>query len=648
MSATASNEDQPGALLQTNQNRPLHLRILQINDVYELDNLPHFCTLVRHYQNQNNHPSLDAPPDQTLVVLAGDFLSPSLLSALDQGRSMVDVLNMCGVTHVCLGNHEADIEPTQLAQRIRHSNFVWLNTNVRDLDTKLDVTTLPHDVVLVQRGGSNINNVKRVGLLGLLTEDPGLYRPGAFAGATISPLLTTTETYLRDTMQSLDVDLVVPLTHQSMTDDRLFAHHFSGQVFPIVVGGHDHEPYDETHNESRILKTGCDATHVAVIDVFWDISTDDGIGSAAQPEIHVELVPTTTFDADPDVQSRVDCYRRVLVELERAKLFRFENWMSPTEVFSTVNNRLGYSTGSKVLTSILRRGMRAQCALMNAGGIRGNATYDGREWFTWSDLKSELPFPAELIAVELPGHVLQDAILYSRQGARQSPPVSSGGYLHTCDALEFANDDASDRIVSIQGQPFDLQKQYLCALPYQVFEGVDNQIPLLDWAQQQQSDLPSSERARPAKLVIVEMFAALLWLEMGSFADIDTNRDGVLTLEEIKSRVGTLFGEQVADLVAESVMDVADLSRTGTITPLDMAVVQFIATDMLNHVCTREELRVMEAVVSEVLGMRPTHEMVKRVVSELRSVLDLTGDGRINRDEAMQALGEIKRRSLLT
>jgi 2',3'-cyclic-nucleotide 2'-phosphodiesterase (5'-nucleotidase family) len=77
-------------------NHAVWLRILQINDVYELGNFPSFKTLVDE-KSQG--------PDKTLIILAGDFLAPSLLSSLDKGRGMVDTMMACGITHVCFGNH---------------------------------------------------------------------------------------------------------------------------------------------------------------------------------------------------------------------------------------------------------------------------------------------------------------------------------------------------------------------------------------------------------------------------------------------------------------------------------------------------------------------------------------------------------------
>ena len=42
----------------------------------------------------------------TITMLAGDFLVPSLLSSLDRGRGMIDMLNHVGgvgIQYVCIG-----------------------------------------------------------------------------------------------------------------------------------------------------------------------------------------------------------------------------------------------------------------------------------------------------------------------------------------------------------------------------------------------------------------------------------------------------------------------------------------------------------------------------------------------------------------
>ncbi|GAB5373351.1 hypothetical protein AAMO2058_001743800, partial [Amorphochlora amoebiformis] len=98
----------------------IHYRVICINDVYELENLARFKTALD---------SLRSP--WCNAVLAGDFVSPSLLSSLDKGRAMVDVLNKAGIDLVCIGNHEADIPHAQLVRRIKESKFTWVNSNMR-------------------------------------------------------------------------------------------------------------------------------------------------------------------------------------------------------------------------------------------------------------------------------------------------------------------------------------------------------------------------------------------------------------------------------------------------------------------------------------------------------------------------------------
>src|SRR5271165_6704328 len=114
------------------------------------------ATLVRALSN-------DGAADRTLVVLAGDFLAPSILSSLDAGRGMVACLNAVGITHVVLGNHEDDVPVAELRERLRELHATCLGTNVHDF-----VPPLPaHAVVDVAApGGRRV----RVGLVGVVMD----------------------------------------------------------------------------------------------------------------------------------------------------------------------------------------------------------------------------------------------------------------------------------------------------------------------------------------------------------------------------------------------------------------------------------------------------------------------------------------------
>jgi 2',3'-cyclic-nucleotide 2'-phosphodiesterase (5'-nucleotidase family) len=76
------------------------LRIISVNDCYLLDNFARLKTLIKEE-------SKGAP--NVITALPGDFLAPSLLSSLDRGKAMVEMLNLVGIDIVCFGNHESDV-----------------------------------------------------------------------------------------------------------------------------------------------------------------------------------------------------------------------------------------------------------------------------------------------------------------------------------------------------------------------------------------------------------------------------------------------------------------------------------------------------------------------------------------------------------
>eukprot|EP00960_Hanusia_phi_P037679 753063-Hanusia_phi.AAC.1 len=242
---------------------PLVIRILSVNDVYELDLLPQLATAVKQQQHGA----------RTIFVLPGDFLAPSLLSSLDNGMGMVECLNACGLELVCFGNHETDVPHPELISRILQSSFRWVNSNMTDIQLGKGAGKISEfEILEIESEGKT----RKIAFLGLLTEDKALYRPGAFNNASIEPVEEVAERLQRRLYEEEEVDLVIPLTHQVMAKDRELAKRMEGKglpdnqnAFPLVIGGHDHEPYQEEVAGSHIIKVGSDAKLLAVCDISW-------------------------------------------------------------------------------------------------------------------------------------------------------------------------------------------------------------------------------------------------------------------------------------------------------------------------------------------------------------------------------------------
>ena len=607
-------------------NSDVWLRVIQINDVYELENFASLKTLVDEKVGQ---------ADRDLVVLAGDFLGPSLLSSLNHGASMVDCLNHCGFTHVCLGNHETDVSMDELDKRIGQSTFTWLNSNMPQLNGILQKNkTNKHEVLEVVNG----NGVsKKVGLLGLLTADPAVYRPGSFADCEIQPVIETTEEKLLPSLKGR-VDLILPLTHQSIEDDREFCEAFGCDVFPVIIGGHDHTIFQETVNGCRVSKTGYDAQHVAVIDIRWS-------SQQPRPTIAIELFDTADFEPDNEMALRVASHQELVAQLERAKLFPVSEWLvSESDTFSTVNNRLGPNLATTALTTLFRMGLRAELALMNAGSIRGNTEYSRDCSFTWKDLKSEIPYPTSLVTLYVPGRVLQDTITFSRRHAHTDPPVAHGGYIHTCDAVKFEPDGI--HISLINEMEFDPDNSYLTVLPLPFLMGIDNLEPLMHWVESNGIHI-DQESCVPAKNVIVEVYSTLIWLQLGSFNQLDKDKTGRIGRDAIERRVKEIYGPDVADFVVDNIMSIADTDGSDCVSPMEMAMVHFAARDMVHRRASRRHSSIIRDTVRNVLGEEVSEIQADGIARELEQVFDRSPSGNINRASIRQVLGTLRRKSLL-
>jgi len=482
------------------------LRVIAINDVYALDALPRLASLVRHYRTED-------PADLTLITLAGDFLSPSMLSSLDGGQGMIDCLNAVGVTHVCFGNHEDDLDRETLDLRISEFRGTWLSTNIFGFEPPLP----RHDIVeVVDASGRKV----RLGLAGVCTLEPKLYRTPPFDGAPSIP----PEMALADETASLlgeyGCDMVIPLTHLSITSDRALVR-ATAPLYPVILGGHDHQIITEEHGGTWLLKAGADALHAHVVDITFS--------DADRPTVSVKLEDVTKWPVDPALAARVNAHLAPLRELESAIVFIIPDG----QVLSSVGTRRQQTTLGTLLTSCLRDVFRADLCIINGGGIRGSREHSG--FFTFGDLKAEVPFDNEMTVARIPGHVVAEAIRVSRAHA----PEESGAFLQIDDGVLFGEEG---QVVTISGLPFEPDREYNVALIRELLGGMDGIAPLLAFARSHPEVLPPIGNGREVKQALVETFARGLFAELGGMTAIDTNGDNLVCVDELARSIQAATG----------------------------------------------------------------------------------------------------------
>src|SRR6478672_8269995 len=123
----------------------VRVTLLQVNDVYQFTpdadgkgGLARVLTLRK---------SIKAENPNTLFLMAGDTISPSVESITYKGAQMIEAWNAAGLDYSTFGNHEFDFGPDVLKQRIKESKFGWIAANVIDTTTNKPFGDVPPFVI---------------------------------------------------------------------------------------------------------------------------------------------------------------------------------------------------------------------------------------------------------------------------------------------------------------------------------------------------------------------------------------------------------------------------------------------------------------------------------------------------------------------
>src|ERR1051325_10836125 len=112
----------------------VNVTLLQVNDVYQFapvdqgtkGGLGRLLTLRKSIKQDNPN---------TLFLMSGDTISPSVESITYKGAQMIEAWNAIGLDYATFGNHEFDFGPDVLVDRIKESKFSWVAANVIDTRT---------------------------------------------------------------------------------------------------------------------------------------------------------------------------------------------------------------------------------------------------------------------------------------------------------------------------------------------------------------------------------------------------------------------------------------------------------------------------------------------------------------------------------
>lgn len=424
------------------------LTLLQINDVYTTlpdktgaGGLARVATLKKEIAAEGKNVEL---------ILAGDFLSPSIASSVYKGRQMIDTFSVAGVDIGILGNHEFDFGPDVLKQRLSEAKFTWLVSNVFDEASGKPFGGYP-TVLMKEYGGV------KVGYLGLCLNGDTI-SPDRRIGVRLDDPLATGEKIVAS-LKEQGAQIIVAITHLDYADDRLLAKRCPD--INVILGGHEHDASTTWVGRTLISKADADAVTAARIDILP--------GEAGErPEIQFELIPINSKIADdPDTALVARDYEDRLGMALEAEV---GNTRVPLDGVSSSLRSRETNLGNFVADA-MRDDTGAAIAIVNSGSIRVNQVMPAGT-LRMKDLVAIHPFGGTVCVIEATGSLILEML---NNGL--SEIGEDDGRFPQVSGIRFVVDPAAPvgnriREVEVGDEPLDPARSYQVAVSdYMVRQG---------------------------------------------------------------------------------------------------------------------------------------------------------------------------------
>ncbi|MCD6322981.1 MAG: 5'-nucleotidase C-terminal domain-containing protein [Clostridiales bacterium] len=418
------------SILHTND---MHSRVLE--GKYDGMGLAKVKTLVEEYK---------ALHSGVLLFDAGDAVHGQTFSTLEEGASMITVMNEVGYDLMVAGNHDFNYGYERLQELDAMADFNILAANV------LDGSGNP---ILNEFQVFTVNGVT-VGVFGLTTSET-TYKthPDNVAGLTFEDSVVTAQRMVDQLTGTVDV--IVALAHLGIDDDSTdtsirVAEEVDG--IDVIIDGHSHTvlPEGMVVNGTLIAQTGEYDKNLGVVTITVVGNTVTASAALITKADAAETVPDPGIAA---IIADIQANHEVILSEEVGRV--------PFELNGErAYVRTGETNLGNLVTTAMLEETGADCALTNGGGIR--ASIDPG-YINKGEIITVLPFGNYIITKNVTGAVIKEAL---EHGSSSYPDASGkfphvGGMTYTIDVSR----PVGDRIVNITigGEPIDFEMEYILA-----------------------------------------------------------------------------------------------------------------------------------------------------------------------------------------
>ena len=386
---------------------------------------------------------------KVLLVDAGDHVQGTAYGSMDQGASIIELMNAAGYDVATPGNHEFDYGMDRAKELMRDADFPYLSCNWVDLRTNLRV--LPEIKVFV-RGGV------RIAFVGITT-------PETFTKSTPAYFMNKAQTkYIYDILGGEDgqklysavqkavdkakclADVIIGLGHLGVdpssspwTSEEVIAHTTG---FDAFIDGHSHtvmenkQVADASGRMVTLTQTGSYFANVGEMTI-----APDGTISTRLVSTYDQEDPAVAAEQAAWVSS-VDEMLGEKIAVADTKFYITDPATGKRRIRSGETN-LGDFVADGIYTYFNEvEQLHCDIAIMNGGGIRSDE--DAGYW-TFKTCKQVSPFGNVSCLMSVTGKQIQDALEFAARFAG-AEGKENGGFLQVAGATYEIHTDIPNTV----------------------------------------------------------------------------------------------------------------------------------------------------------------------------------------------------------
>ena len=386
---------------------------------------------------------------KVLLVDAGDHVQGTAYGSMDQGASIIELMNAAGYDVATPGNHEFDYGMDRAKELMRDADFPYLSCNWVDLRTNLRV--LPEIKVFV-RGGV------RIAFVGITT-------PETFTKSTPAYFMNKAQTkYIYDILGGEDgqklysavqkavdkakclADVIIGLGHLGVdpssspwTSEEVIAHTTG---FDAFIDGHSHtvmenkQVADASGRLVTLTQTGSYFANVGEMTI-----APDGTISTRLVSTYDQEDPAVAAEQAAWVSS-VDEMLGEKIAVADTKFYITDPATGKRRIRSGETN-LGDFVADGIYTYFNEvEQLHCDIAIMNGGGIRSDE--DAGYW-TFKTCKQVSPFGNVACLMSVTGKQIQDALEFAARFAG-AEGKENGGFLQVAGATYEIHTDIPNTV----------------------------------------------------------------------------------------------------------------------------------------------------------------------------------------------------------